>query len=181
MDQGQTEGTAEEKVESPLFPYEDMRKIVRDWIEAIIRGAVELPITKENVRKDANLDRDAFARKTEADIFELIEIASGANILPSRFNPEHVNRALFGYIIMFRLKGMMKGTFPLSTELGAKIEKLEQIVGKLTGTVEHLDKFAPDLQDLKEIKPFFQQVKRYLDKTEKEWDKGEEAGKKDWR
>jgi hypothetical protein len=184
MDQGQTEGTAEKEVEPsepPLFPYEDMRRIVRDWIEALIRGAIALPITKESVRKSVVSNPEAFALQTEADIFELIEIASGSNLRPSNYEPSRVIKALFGYIIMFRQKGMMIGTFPLSTELGAKLEKLEQIVGKLTGTVEHLDKFAPELQDLKEYKPFFEQMRRYLSKTEKEWDKSEEAGKKDWR
>jgi hypothetical protein len=186
MDQGQTEGTTKEEVESqeeesPLFPYEDMRRIVRDWIEALIRGDIQIPITKESVKKGYPGNRELFAQKTEAEIFELIEIASGSNLQASRFEQSKVIKALFGYIIMFRQKGMMTGTFSLSTELSVKLEKLERIVGQLTGTVEHLDKFAPELQDLKEYKPFFEQMRRYLNKTEKEWDKGEEAGKKDWR
>jgi|SRR2546426_3620418 len=189
MGQG-TEGTEKDKVTSnfnpntpsttkPLFSDVDVRRIVRNFIEAFLRGAVKVTISKEQVKKTIP-NREDFAHQTEGQLFDLIESASGVR----ETEPESIETSikfLYGWIVVLRQKGMMEGTFLQSTELEAKIEQLEDIVGKLASAIENVEKYGPELESLKELKPVLLQAKRIFDRWEKDMDKGENEGVGKWR
>ena len=171
MDKG-TEGTEKDKVTfefkpdttKPLFSEADIRRIVRNFIEAFLRGAIKIPLSVRNIKK-GTYDPLAKVDETENGLIQLIELASGTNPVASPATVELAIRYLYGWIIMLRQKGMMEGTFLENVDFSVRLENVEKLTEK---AVEVLDRYSPSLEKIGKYEPVLDNLKTFLEEKARE-------------
>jgi len=135
MDKG-----AQEKVISPLFSVEERNNIVRSFIEAYIRGAVQISFpTREEAEKHKKEFEAAFGRKIDPlsvelsskDTFErLISTATGALKATESEIQEAIDN-LFSLIISYRQGDRIKGEFLEVPNFQRRLSSLEEKVANI--------------------------------------------------
>jgi ABC-type transporter Mla subunit MlaD len=133
MDKG-----TQEKVTSPLFSDEECRRIVRSFIEAYIRGAVEVELPAPG---DEDLLGEMIDGKALVDIknkfTSLLSTAAGA-VKSTEAEMQQAISQIFSLISSLRLSSRLKGEFLPLSNVDSRLGSLEERTANIERLLEEL-------------------------------------------